>query len=69
MCDGRAAAEAEAAALIRENTSLRRKLNGLVALEELEGRAVRRGLLPLTGGGGILPEGDLFSSPRPVSES
>lgn len=62
VCGGRAAAEAEAAALMRENASLRKKLNGLVALEKLEGRAVRRGLLPLSGGGGILPEGDLFPS-------
>lgn len=45
------AGEAEADALVRENTSLRRKLCGLVALEELEGRAVQKGLLPLTGGG------------------
>ncbi|CAM9306981.1 unnamed protein product, partial [Sphacelaria rigidula] len=56
VCGGRAAAEAEAAALIRENASLRKKLNGLVALEKLEGRAVRRGLLPLSGGGGVVPE-------------
>lgn len=62
VCGGRAAAEAEAAALIRENASLRKKLNGLVALEKLEGRAVRRGLLPLSGGGGVVPEGDFFSS-------
>lgn len=45
------AGEAEADALVRENASLRRKLCGLVALEELEGRAVKKGLLPLTGGG------------------
>lgn len=45
------AGEAEADALVRENATLRRKLCGLVALEELEGRAVQKGLLPLTGGG------------------
>lgn len=45
------AGEAEADALVRENASLRRKLRGLVALEELEGRAIKKGLLPLTGGG------------------
>lgn len=63
VCDGRAAAEAEAAVLMRANASLRKKLNGLVALEELEGRAIRRGLLPLTGQEGLLPGGDFFPSP------
>lgn len=50
---------AEAAALQRENANLRRKLFGLMALEELEGRAVEKGLLPLTGGG--VSGGDFFS--------
>lgn len=49
----------EAAALQRENANLRRKLFGLMALEELEGRAVEKGLLPLTGGG--VSGGDFFS--------
>eukprot|EP00903_Cladosiphon_okamuranus_P014984 g13868.t1 len=52
--------EKEAAVLLRENASLRRRLFGLAAVEELETRAVREGLLPLTGGGA--PGGDLFSS-------
>lgn len=52
--------EDEAAALLRENASLRRRLFGLAAVEELETRAVREGLLPLTGGGA--PGADLFSS-------
>lgn len=50
---------AEAVALQRENANLRRKLFGLMALEELEGRAVEKGLLPLTGGG--VTGGDFFS--------
>lgn len=58
LCERRATAEAEASSLLRENASLRKKLRGLVALEELEGRAVRSGLLPLTGGG--IGGGDLF---------
>ena len=51
--------EESAAVLLRENASLRRRLFGLAAVEELETRAVREGLLPLTGGGA--PGGDLFS--------
>lgn len=50
--------EREAAALLQENANLRRKLRGLVALEELEGRAVSRGLSPLTGEGE--PGADFF---------
>lgn len=50
---------AEAVELQQENASLRRKLFGLMALEELEGRAVEKGLLPLTGGG--VSGGDFFS--------
>ena len=50
---------AEAAVLQRENANLRRKLFGLMALEELEGRAVEKGLLPLTGGG--VSGADFFS--------
>ena len=50
---------AEAAALQQENSNLRRKLFGLMALEELEGKAVQKGLLPLTAGGVL--GGDLFS--------
>ncbi|CAM9929028.1 unnamed protein product [Ectocarpus fasciculatus] len=54
--------EQEAAALVRENANLRRRLFGLVMLEELEGRAVREGLLPLTGGGGVAE--DMFPSDK-----
>lgn len=54
--------EQEAAALVRENANLRRRLFGLVMLEELEGRAVREGLLPLTGGGGVAD--DMFPSDK-----
>lgn len=49
-----------AAALLKENATLRRRLCGLMALEELEGKAVQRGLLPLTGGG--ISGGDFFTS-------
>lgn len=52
--------EEEAAVLLRENASLRRRLFGLAAVEQLETRAAREGLLPLTGGRD--PGGEMFSS-------
>lgn len=50
--------EGNSEALVQENAILRRKLYGLMRLEELEGRAMEKNLLPLTAG--ELSSGDLF---------
>lgn len=50
--------EGNSDALAQENAILRRKLYGLMKLEELEGRAMEKNLLPLTGG--ELSGGDFF---------
>lgn len=56
--------EGKTEALAQENAILRRKLYGLMKLEELEGRAMEKKLLPLTGGG--MAGGDFF--PRETLE-